>query len=309
MLNTLYIRTFLAVVDMGNYTAAAEHLHMSQPAVSQHIRALEEHLGDVRLFRRVGQRMVPTHAGEELLAGARELMVLADRTEQRIRELRGQVSGQVTIGCTASSGEHLLPALLAAFHAQFPGVALAVHVAPGDALLQALASQQVSLLLLEEQQRRRGWESSLLGREQVSLLAAASHPLLAHEEVPPAMLREHPMILPGPGVPLRRTLEDWLRRRGVSVHEVSVALECDSIVAAVQAAREGMGLAFVPDMCLPCPDGVGRVALIGATPHQEWYVLRERGRGAPRAVQELYAFLTGTTTQPILARCGLLLPE
>ena len=97
MLNTLHLQTFLAVVEAGNYSAAAERLHMSQPAVSQHIRALEEQLDNVRLFRRVGQQMLLTHAGEELVGSAREMMALAMRAEESIRALRGQISGHVTI--------------------------------------------------------------------------------------------------------------------------------------------------------------------------------------------------------------------
>ena len=55
MLNTIHLQTFLAVVEAGNYSAAADRLHMSQPAVSQHIRSLEQYLDNVRLFRRVGR--------------------------------------------------------------------------------------------------------------------------------------------------------------------------------------------------------------------------------------------------------------
>src|SRR5829696_8865744 len=105
MLNTLHLQTFIAVVEAGNYSAAAERLHMSQPAVSQHIRMLESQLDSVRLFRRVGQQMLPTHAGEELIESAREMLALVTRAEENIRALRGQVSGRVTIGCTPSSGE------------------------------------------------------------------------------------------------------------------------------------------------------------------------------------------------------------
>ena len=105
MLNTLHLQTFLAVVEAGNYSAAAERLHMSQPAVSQHIRALEDQLDHVRLFRRVGQQMLMTHAGEDLVESAREMLALSARAEESIRALRGQISGRVIMGCTPSSGE------------------------------------------------------------------------------------------------------------------------------------------------------------------------------------------------------------
>lgn len=311
MLNTLYIRTFLAVVDAGNYTAAAEQLHMSQPAISQHIRALEEQLGNIRLFRRVGQRMVPTHAGEELLAAARELMVMLERTEQNIRSLRGQVAGRVVIGCTSSSGERFLPPLLAGFRACFPEVVLVVHVAPAEALLAALLNQHVTLLVIEAQQRRRGWETHLLGREALMLVAPQAHPLLLHDQVPLGLLREYPMVLPASGSFLRRTIEGDLLRQGVAVSELQVVLESDSLTVVLQAVRDGLGLAFVPDGCLPTVADVGRVALSGTTLVQEWYVLRERERNREiaRAAEELYTFLTGASARQILGQWGVALPD
>lgn len=89
MLNTVHLQTFLAVVETGSYSAAAERLHLSQPAVSSHIRALEAQLDQVRLFRRVGQQMLPTQAGEELIAMARNMLELATQAEERIRSLGG----------------------------------------------------------------------------------------------------------------------------------------------------------------------------------------------------------------------------
>lgn len=305
MLNTLHLRTFLAVVEAGNYTAAAEHLHMSQPAVSMHIRSLEEQLGDVRLFRRVGQRMVPTHAGEELLNGARDLVTLSERTEQNIRALRGQVTGRVIIGCTPSSGEYLLPPLLSVFLIQFPQVIIEIRVAPCDVLLDALTEQQVSVLLIEEQYRRRGWESQLLGSENLVLLAPMGYPILQHTQVPPGMLREHPLILPGSSSPLRRTIEDGLRRRGVSATDLHVAIETDSVAMMLHGVQNAMGLAFVPASRIPPTCDLGRVELTGTPLQQEWHVLRTRERNAPPAVQEIFTFFTSPTALALLAKYGV----
>ncbi len=308
MLSTIYIRTFLAVVEAGTYTAAADMMHMSQPAVSQHIRVLEEHLGNVRLFRRVGQRMVPTHAGEELLVAARELIRLAEHTEQNIRALRGQVSGRVVVGCTPNSGEHLLPALLAVFRERFPVVTPVIQVASGELLLNMLVQRQVSLVLIEEQQRRRGWESYMLGRERLSLLAVAQHPLLLQTEVAPGLLSDYPLILPVSGSPLRRVIEDGLRRRSVNVPDLQVVLECDSIAAMLAGVRAGVGLAFVPHSRLLAGPELQAVALSCEPLSQEWYVLRERGANHTRASQELYSFLTSPAAHHIIIQEGLLPP-
>jgi DNA-binding transcriptional LysR family regulator len=309
MLNTIHLQTFLAVVEAGNYSAAAERLHMSQPAVSQHIRALEQHLDNVRLFRRVGQQMALTHAGEELVEVAREMLALSARAEENIRVLRGQISGRVTIGCTPSSGEQLLSPLLATFRERFPAIAVTVTIGPIETLLEWLATQQAQVLLIEEQQRRRGWESQLLGAERLVLLAPRGHALLQQEQVPPGMLRGLPLVLPRAGSPLRRIIEDGLRRRGVGAADVTIAIETEGMGLMVQAVRDGVGLAFVPQLRLPRGRDTGMVDLAGVNLQQEWYVLRSRERGSPRAVQELYAFFTSADARKLLAKEGLKAPS
>jgi DNA-binding transcriptional LysR family regulator len=305
MLNTIHLQTFLAVVEFGNYSSAADRLHMSQPAVSQHIRALESQLGDVRLFRRAGKQMALTHAGEELAEAAREMVALSDRTLENIRALRGQISGRITIGCTPSSGERLLPPLLAGFRMRFPAITVTVVMAPLESLLEWLATQQVHVVLAEEHQRRRGWESHLLGSERLVLVAPRDHALLAQEQVPPGMLRDHPLVLPCVGSPLRRTIEDGLRRRGVSAADIRVALETDASGLMLQAVRNGVGLAFVPHLRLPRRRDIGVVDLAGVNLQQDWHLVRVRERGAPRAVTELFAFVISKDGRRLLSKEGL----
>jgi DNA-binding transcriptional LysR family regulator len=309
MLNTFHLRTFLAVAEAGNYSLAATTLHMTQPAVSQQIHALEEQLGGTRLFQRVGQRMVPTPAGEELLLSARELVRLAERVEQDILALRGQVAGRVALGCTPSSGERLLPRLLAAFREQFPAVGLEVTVAPAEELIDALAERAVAIVIVEEQQRRRGLEATPLGSEPLVLLAPNGHPLLKQEQVPPGVLRELPLALPRRGAPMRRVVEEALRRRGVLAADLRPALESDSVTTLIQAARSGLGLAFVPRSCAPVRgEGLGTVDLAGQPIILDWFVVRARERGTPAAVRALHDFLTGTKARAVLARAGIAAP-
>jgi DNA-binding transcriptional LysR family regulator len=305
MLNTLHLQTFLAIVEAGNYSAAAERLHMSQPAVSQHIRALEGQLDNIRLFRRVGQQMLLTHAGEDLVESAREMLALSTRAEESIRALRGQISGRVTLGCTSSSGERLLPPLLAAFRSRFPAISVAVTIAPLETLLEWLAVHQVHLLFIEEQQRRRGWESQVLGVERLQLVAPRGHVLLQQEQVPAGTLRDQPLVLPRNGTPLRRIIEDGLRRRGVGAADITIALETDGVTLMVQAVRDGVGLAFIPQTRLPRGRDIGMVDLAGVNLQQEWHIVRVRERGAPRAAQELFSFMVGKDARRLLTKEGL----
>ncbi|MDW8214767.1 MAG: LysR family transcriptional regulator [Roseiflexaceae bacterium] len=307
MLNTIHLQTFLAVVETGSYSAAAERLHLSQPAVSSHIRALEAQLDQVRLFRRVGQQMLPTQAGEELIAMAREMLELATRAEEHIRSLRGQVSGRVTLGCTPAGSEFLLTRVLKAFHDRHPGVHLSVNVALPDILLEQLARQQVHIALIEEKQSPRQWVVQLLGSDPLALITPRDHELAHGGLVPLNALRNAPMIMPRSGSATRRIIDEGLRIGGLTPADMHVVLETDSAHIAIEAVRNGIGLAFVPQSCLAGHTDVS-VVPVELSLHQEWFALRSREHATSRAVQEAFAFLTSEEVRAILHKAGVRSP-
>ncbi|MDW8144749.1 MAG: LysR family transcriptional regulator [Roseiflexaceae bacterium] len=307
MLNTIHLQTFLAVVETGSYSAAAERLHLSQPAVSNHIRALEAQLDQVRLFRRVGQQMLPTQAGEELIAMAREMLELAARAEEHIRSLRGQVSGRVTLGCTPSGSETVLVQILRAFRSRHPAVHLSVSVALPEILLEQLARQQIHIALLEDKQSPRNWVVQLLGSDPLVLIAPRDHELAQSGFITTDALRHAPMIMPRIGSTARRIIDEGLRTSGLAPADIHVALETDSATVAIEAVRSGIGLAFVPQSCLASHKDVSIVPA-ELNLHQEWFALRSREHTISRAVQEVFAFLTGEDVRAILHQAGVRSP-
>lgn len=307
MLNTIHLQTFLAVVETGSYSAAAERLHLSQPAVSSHIRALESQLDQVRLFRRVGQQMLPTQAGEELIAVARAMLDLSTRAEEHIRSLRGQISGKVTLGCTPLGGEMLLTRILTAFHAHHPAVSLSVRVALPGTLLELLARQQIHIALIEEKQSPRHWVVQLLGSEPLALIAPRDHELAQRGLIAPDALRQVPMIMPLNGCTIRQTIEERLHNSGLAPADMRVVLETDSASVAIEAVRSGIGLAFVPQSLLQRFPDISVVS-IELRLQQEWFALRSREHTMSRAVQEAFAFFTGQHMLAILHDMGIQSP-
>jgi DNA-binding transcriptional LysR family regulator len=308
MLNTDHLQTFLAVAETGSFTAAATRLGFTQPAVSQHIKALETHVGEVRLFRRVGKTMQLTHAGEELLVHARDVVTLAARAEQHMLSLRGHVTGRVGIGCAPSSGERMLPALLAGFHSKHPGVQFAVDIGLSDRLYAWLGNGQVQAVLVDENPRRRTFDVLELGGEQIICLAARGHPLVRAEAAALPELRACALILPQRGMALRRMIEDLFRRQGVALGQLQVVLETDSATVATQAAADGLGLAFIPRSRAPKTREVSAVTIAGLTIEQPWYLVRQRGSAANRAVDELWDFAASAAGRKLLTRLGLSAP-
>jgi DNA-binding transcriptional LysR family regulator len=305
MLNADHLQTFLAVADTGSFTSAATRLGFTQPAVSQQIRALEAQLGSAQLFRRSGKRMRLTRAGEELLGHARELVAIAERAERHMLGLQGHVSGRVALGCAPSTGERLLPALLAAFRGSHAEVQFTIDVGPAERLLQWLSDRTVQAVVVDEHPRRRSLDALPLGREPIVCLAARGHPMLGGAKPSLHDLREQPLIVPQRGTTLRRGVEELFRRRSSQNAGLIIALETDSTTLAAQAAADGLGIAFVPQHCAPKVRDLGIVAVAGLELEVNWFLVRPRSADEGNALDELWSFAASPDGRKLLQRLGL----
>ena len=309
MLSADHLQTFLAVADTGSFTAAAVQLGFTQPAVSQQIRALEAQLSGTQLFRRVGQRMRLTNAGDELVSHAREIVALADRAERHMLGLQGQVTGHIGLACAPSTGERLLPTLLAAFRGVHQAVQFTVEVGPSDSILNWLTERVVEGVIVDEHPRRRSLDVLPLGYERIVCLAARGHALLQRDDPSVADLRSMPLIVPQRGTVTRRAIEDLLRRRIGATGDLEIALETDSTTFAAQAAADGLGLAFIPHHRVPRTRDVGVVPIGGLELEQQWFLVRRRGGEIDSALDKFWSFASSADGRKLLQRLGLKAPR
>src|SRR5262245_20997678 len=124
-LNLTHVRTLQAVVDHRSFSRAADSLHLSQPAVSLHIRQLEEGAGH-RLLERVGKRAFPTKAGEILLEHAVRALAELEAARQTLERLRGVVAGRIRVDTGATASTYLLPSLFRRLRSRYPSLELVV---------------------------------------------------------------------------------------------------------------------------------------------------------------------------------------
>ena len=136
------LRTFAAVADENHLTRAAERLHLSQPAVSGHIKALEGELG-VRLFERASTGMQLTSAGSELLERARRVLSAADDVKQAAKQMQGDIAGLLRVGTVADPESNRLGELLALARDTHPRLKLELHHAMSGAALAGVQSGEL----------------------------------------------------------------------------------------------------------------------------------------------------------------------
>lgn len=131
------LRTFAAVAEAGHLTRAAERLHLSQPAVSGHIKALEQEL-DARLFERAATGMVLTEAGRQLLAHAHKVLSAAEGLKLAAKQLHGALSGLLHVGTVADPVDNRLGAVLSAAVQRYPLLRLELHQTMSGTALESV---------------------------------------------------------------------------------------------------------------------------------------------------------------------------
>ena len=240
-MNARQLEVFRAVMRQGSLTAAAEALHVSQPAVSKVLRHFESQIG-YRLFERVGGRLVATAEAHLLFRDAdrifREIEVLKGFSD-RIRDKR---LGLLRIAASAPPTFALLPAAAERFRRRNPGTRLVLQTLPAEEIGERLLIGDIDLSLTMTEIPEPQVRSETIGHAEIVALMRADSPLTALEVVTPPDLAEQTLISYGSGPPVGRMLDQAFEDCGCRREpHIEIML---SIAAAPLVAR-GLGVALV----------------------------------------------------------------
>jgi DNA-binding transcriptional LysR family regulator len=232
------LEMFLAVAEEGSFTRAGERLHVSQSAVSRQIGLLERELGG-RLFHRDGRRISLTHAGELLAATASSL-------SRQLADVAGQISdvhelkrGRLRLAGGMSVCMYILPRLLKRYRALHPEVEMRVTSGTSEAVLRKLRSHEVDLALLTLPVLDRDMQVVPVLKEEMVVVTAPGHPLVARRTVDSRELGRYPLILYELGSRTREAVENFLRERNIR-YEVAMETENAEIIKAMVANGNGI---------------------------------------------------------------------
>ena len=293
MLNLEAIKVFLAVAEYGSFSEAGRQIHISQPAVSQIVQGLERQL-QVQLFIRQGRNAQLTEAGQVLVPMARELMSSTQRVIQTMLSLQGEVIGEMTIGCSTTSGKYLLPGMIARFRRKFPQVRLNVLVTSRDSVINKLINADVPLGVSSKQIEHPDLEYQDFFTDNVILIVPAEHPWAKFRKVYPDDLLDEPMILREELAGTREVLMDGLHAHDISQEMLNVAMVLGNAEAIEMAVEEGLGIAFVSRLAASRGLELGRIVEVeveGMQLSRDIYLVRNRKQPLTRAQTEFWQFI------------------
>ncbi len=261
MLDWHDLQVFVVAAEVENFSVAAQELNLSQPAVTQRIRALERQLG-VKLFERQGRRVFLSDAGAYLLPLAKDLLRRSKRLEEMMHSLRGEVVGHLVIGCSTTTGKYLLPQLMARFIDHYPGVQATVRVGSRHRVLDLLAAREVALGFTSAMIPRREIRYHPFLQDEVVLIAPTYHPWTQKPHIQPEDLLRERLILREPESGTYTAMERGLFQRDISVDELRVVMTLGNSEAIILAVEEGIGVGFVPKLAADHCKRLGNIAVI-----------------------------------------------
>lgn len=244
-LNLGYLATFRLVIQRGSFSAAADVLGISQPAVSLQIRQLEQFL-QTRLVERTGRGIKATAAGQELLVHGERIEQAVDETLRSVSAFNHDVSGTITLGTGATACIHLLPPLLQQLRSDYP--LLRVGVTTGNTLdiVRAIEENRLDMGLVTLPVSGRALDVMPVMDEEFVFIASQAQQAM-FTDLRPDALHTLPLIAFESGSGTRALIDGWFEASGLTI---APAMQLGSIEAIKRMVRSGLGYSIVPKMAV-----------------------------------------------------------
>ncbi|HEX2986638.1 MAG TPA: LysR family transcriptional regulator [Chloroflexota bacterium] len=240
-MNLEQLRSFRAVAQEGGFSRAADALFLTQSTVSMQVATLERELG-VKLFHRMGRRVVLSHAGESMLGYAGRILSQVDESRKTMASFRGLAAGELLVGASLTIGSYLLPELFGRFHKLHEGVRLLVDIAPTPRQVEQIVSGKMDLGLVEGPVGSPELVVEPFFIDQLALIVPPEHRWVGRSSVAVEELQEEPFLEREPTSGTREIVHGRLAEYGI---ELKPVLELGSPEALKRAVRAGLGVAIV----------------------------------------------------------------
>jgi DNA-binding transcriptional LysR family regulator len=291
-MDTRQLAAFCAVVERESFSQAAVRLGVTQPAVSQQVRALEKRVGQ-QLLDRSGRRVVPTEAGIRLYDGAQRLLALEEQLlEQVAAQDEGALRGRLEIGASTGPGANVVTLLLCEFQLRNPELTVALSVYDTQRIVELVSRRELELGVVGAARRQRSVSFETFFRDEVVLVCPPGH-RFAGRTLTLDELREEPLIMMQAGAGVRAVIEEELRGAGMRLRDFDVHLELGLQESVKSAVVAGYGVTFISRSAVETELAAGSLGVArvqGLEPTREIALVRSVGRAPSRVAEAFLAF-------------------
>ena len=280
---------FCKVVELKSFTRAARAVFLSQPTVSDHVRHLEEELGQ-KLVDRLGREAEPTPAGRLLYDYASRILRLQQETLEALARFGGRLNGETTIGASTIPATYILPTLVGTFRAAHPEVTVSVRISGSHEIARKVLAGEYDLGLVGAMWNERGLDWTELFTDTLVLVARPDHPLAGRGPVTLDDLCGQDYVGREPGSGTRKVIGALLEaagRRETDLHQVALFGANEAVREAVKA---GVGVSMLSRRSVAADLAAGalvEIPLVGVSGERPFYLLRRKNRQLPPSAAAL----------------------
>lgn len=291
------LRAFIAVADLGSFSAAAQSLHLSQPALSRRVEKLEQALG-LKLFDRTTRKVELNAMGRSFMPRARHVLYELENALLGMTELSDRLRGQVTVACVPSAVGAFVAKGLGEFHRQFPRIR--VHLVDESAtdVLLAVARAEADFGISYLGTQEPDLEFDALFEEDFVMACPAGHALAQRSSVSWSEMTEHECVMLAQGSGNRMLIDQALATRQTATASRAWTCEVRHVPALISLIEAGIGIGAVPRFSVPTSGSKGlvTVALVEPKVTRMIGIIRRRGRPLTPAAEAFRNLLTSHKT-------------
>ncbi len=238
------LNVYCKVVELGSFTRAGESLSISQPTVSEHIRLLEQAVGE-RLIDRLGRKVVPTSAGQIFFQYAKDLVNLGEEALQAVKSFGGKLSGNLLLGASTIPGTYILPRIIGQFRDLHPAVYMSLRISDSSEIAGSVIDGELEAGVIGSECKDRRILSCVITHDDLVLTVFLGHPWSKKGRVSIYELEGEPFILREKGSGTRTVMRKILEESGFGITKLSVAAEMGSTEAVRQAVKARLGVSII----------------------------------------------------------------
>jgi DNA-binding transcriptional LysR family regulator len=242
-MNFHQLKAFYYAVKYGSYSAAAEALYITQPAVTKQIQQLQANYG-VKLLNRFGKKMVPTDAGEVLYDFADKIFQLESQAEESLRDFQQRKSGRLRIHASESFGAYYLPFIINPFIQKYPKIQISANIFPSQSVIENTIRLENDLGFISYPVEDKRLIVQEVLEDRLVLIVPPSHPLARGKILDPRKLDKQSIIMHEKGSATRDIVDEFIQKNRLSVF---ITLELSNNEAIKKAVEEGIGVSLISE--------------------------------------------------------------
>ncbi len=286
-----HLKVFASVYRHKSFSRAAEELHLTQPTVSDHVRALEDEL-NCRLFDRLPRKVLPTKEAAVLIAKAQDIIERVEGFRDILGEFRKDLSGHLIIGASTIPGTYILPGLTASFRKKHPSVLFDVVISDSREIISKVAEHELLIGIVGAKlEARQAHYEPFLDDE---LIAISSVSFEVKKGIGMKDLASYPLVMREQGSGTRREFEKILEREGVAPQQLNIVGIFGSTDAIKQAVKEGMGISILSRRSVKDELKCGmlkEIKIKDAAMMRQFYIITHKKRTIPHLYKTFLDYL------------------